>query len=250
MIRNNPEYMLEDGSPRYGIRTTGLDAVVEAPAKPLSTVSQTADAAATLDAAELKLAAQHRFVLDRFAGDAAVISSLREAHHEELKLAEAAVSTRLGSPAVWIRGAGRAYVESTLDDAEKSGSLLSQLSTMLMSIGLSVGMLIVLIGMMIQNVPPLPFVGVAAAMWLIVIPVRRKLDRKTERITLPYDLRRDEAHAFWDDVVNATFLTVLQNKGTAIDLATAAALTRGWNHTRYVASVAQELRTNHSAPGA
>ena len=58
------------------------------------------------------------------------------------------------------------------------------------------------------------------------------------------------AHVFWDDVVNATFLAVPQNKGAEVDLATAAALTRGWNHTRYVASVAQELRSNHPAPRA
>jgi hypothetical protein len=247
MIRNNPEYMLEDGSPRYGIRTTGLEPVVEAPARPLATIAQTADAAAQLDAAELKLAAQHRYILDRFKQDAEVISSLREAHPEELKLAEAAVEARLGSPRKWIFEARKAYIDTTIDDAEKSGTIASQLAAMLMSVGLSVGSLVILVGMMIQNVPPLPFLGVTLVLWLILIPARKKLSRM-DPPSLPADVSKDEAQLFWDDVVNATFLSVLQNKGIAVDLATAAALTRGWNHTRYVASVAQELRTNHAQP--
>lgn len=248
MIRNNPEYMLEDGSPRYGIRTTGLEAIAEAPARPQATVAQTADAAAQLDGAELKLAAQHRYILDRFRQDAEVISSLREAHPEELKLAEAAVEARLGSPRTWIFGARKAYIDTTIDDAEKSGTMVSQFTAMMTSLGISIGSLVILIGMMVNNVPPLPFLGVTLGLWLILIPVRRKLDRTADRSTLPHDVSKDEALAFWDDVVNATFLAVLQNKGVEVDLATSAALTRGWNHTRYVASVAQDLRSNHSAP--
>jgi hypothetical protein len=247
MIRNNPEYMLEDGSPRYGIRTTGLEEA-EAPARPLATVAQTAEAAAQLDGPELKLASQHRYVLDKFSQDAWAISALRQAHPEELKLAEAAVETRLGSPTIWIRGAKKAYVEATLDEAEKDGTLLSQLGNRLKSIGLSLGSLVIVIGMMVQQVPPPVFLGVNLALWLGLMPIRKKLGRASEHGTLPNNIGKDEARVFWDDVVNATFLVVLQNKGIQADQATAAALTRGWNHTQYVASVAQQLRTNHAGP--
>ncbi|WP_427170702.1 hypothetical protein [Arthrobacter sp. 92] len=48
--------------------------------------------------------------------------------------------------------------------------------------------------------------------------------------------------------MNATFLAVLQNKGIVADIAAATALMRGWNHTRHVVSVAQELRSNHRQP--
>ena len=44
-------------------------------------------------------------------------------------------------------------------------------------------------------------------------------------------------------------LCVPQNKGIAVDLATAAGLTRGWNHTLYVATFAPELRITHTAAG-
>ncbi|QOT19348.1 hypothetical protein [Paenarthrobacter sp. YJN-5] len=248
MIRNNSEYMREDGSPRYGIRTTGLEAFAEAPARPLVTVAQTADAAAQLDGAELKLAAEHRYVLDLFKEDAEVISSLREAHAEELKLAEAAVEARLASPWTWMSAAKRSYIESTIDDAEKAGTMVSQLASLLMSMGISVGSLVIMIGMVILQVPPLPYLGVCLVMLLVLVPIRRKLDRATDRTTLPHDVSKDEAQVFWDDVVNATLLAVLQNKGVEVDLATAASLTRGWNHTRYVSTVAQELRSNHAAP--
>lgn len=249
MIRNNPEYMLPDGSPRFGIRTIGLDTIAKAPARPAQiTVAQTADAASMLDAAELKLAAQHRYVLDRFKQDAEVISTLRETHPEELKLAEAAVAARLGSPKVWIRGAVGAYSSAVTDRAERDGSLFAYLVNLLMSLGLSLAVLVIVIGMMVLKVPPLPFLGVGLVLWLTVIPAKRKIERKLASSNLPTDVDRTEAQIFWDDVVNATFLAVLQNRDIAVDLATAAALTRGWNHTRYVASVAQELRTNHAQP--
>lgn len=246
MIRNNPEYMMEDGSPRYGIRTTGLVAVSDAPPA-LADIGQTADAAAMLDAAELKLASQHRYILDTFSQDAGVISSLREAHPEELKLAEAAVESRLGSPKKWAFGAQRAYIDTTVDEAEKAGTLARQLVTMLLSSGLAAAALILIVGMLVQNVPPLPFLAIVAGLWLLTWPVRRRTERDLDRVTLPHDLSAAEARTFYDDVVNATFLVVLQNKGIPVDIATAASLTRGWKHTSYVASVAQDLRTNHAA---
>jgi hypothetical protein len=221
--------------------------VTLAPTRSLATVEQTADAAAMLDGAELRLAAQHRYVLDRFKQDADVIASLREVHPEELKEAEAAVAKRLSSQTVWMRGARRAYVEATIDDAEKDGTMLSQLAAMLSS-SACLWAASSFSSVMVLEVPILPFLGISVALWLILRSIRRKLDRKTERTTLPTNIDKEDAQMFWDDVVNATLLTVLQNKAIPVDLATSAVLTRGWNHTRYVASVAQELRTNHAQP--
>jgi hypothetical protein len=68
---------------------------------------------------------------------------------------------------------------------------------------------------------PLPFLGVSLGLWLI--RVRKKLDRVSDRSAVPYRISKDEAQIFWDDVVNATFLAVAQNKGVEGDLAAAAA---------------------------
>ena len=99
-----------------------------------------------------------------------MVTSLREAHPEELKLAEAAVEARLVSPRTWLLEARKAYIDTTVDDAEKSGTLLTQITALLMALGLSVGSLTIVIGMMIQHVPLLPFLGVNLALWLVLMP--------------------------------------------------------------------------------
>lgn len=45
--------------------------------------------------------------------------------------------------------------------------------------------------------------------------------------TLPSTIEKEDAQAFGADVVNTTLLSVLQNNGTAVDMATAAAISRG-----------------------
>ncbi|WP_104140036.1 hypothetical protein [Arthrobacter sp. ZGTC131] len=136
MIRHNPEYMLADGSPRYCIRTAGAGPAHVTTIPSLVRVGQTADAAALLDAAELKLAVQHRFVLDRVNhADAEIISGLREDHPEQLKEAKAIVAKRLGSPSLWLRGAKTAYTEAVIDEAQMDGTLVNQLVASLKSIG-------------------------------------------------------------------------------------------------------------------
>ena len=44
------------------------------------------------------------------------------------------------------------------------------------------------------------------------------------------------------------FLAVLWSKEVPVDIASTAALSRGWNYTRYVARMAQDLHPNHAEP--
>lgn len=247
MIRNNAEYMLEDGSPRYGIRTTGLVAEGETPAITPAIVGRTAEEAATLDGAELKLAAQHRFVLDRFVNDAATISDLREAHPDELKEAEDTVAARLGSPAVWRVGARKAYARSVAEEADKDGTLPNLFAHTLMAIAIYLGAIVLAIGAASLEIPFTALFLVILGYWFLTAPLQRKIRRQALRKALPV-VEPEDARIFWDDVVNATLLSVLRSKGVHVDIATSAALMRGWNHTRYVATVAQELRINPARP--
>lgn len=249
MIRNNPEYMLADGSPRYGIRTTGLAQMSVATAPSLIRVGQTADAAALLDAAELKLAVQHRFVLDRYNhADAGIITGLRADYPAELKEAEAIVAKRLGSPAVWMRGAKTAYTESVIDEAQRDGTLMKQLVASLMSIGLTMAMLVIVIGLAVTKAPPVISLVIVVGLFLGTRPIQRKLGRTVDPGSLPTRIDREDARALWDDVVNATLVAVLKSRDIPLDQGTIKAALRGWNHTRYVATVAQELRTNPAQP--
>lgn len=249
MIRNNPEYILADGSPRYGVRTTGLVQTPAAAAPNLIRVGQTADAAALLDAAELKLAVQHRFVLDKFNhADAGIISGLRTDHPEDAKEAEGIVATRLGSPAAWMRGAKTAYTQAVIEEAQMDGTLVNQLAASLKSIGLTVAMLTVVFGLMATNAPPLLSLLIVIGLFLATRPLQRKLGRTVDPGNLPTRIDREDARLLWDDIVNATLVSVLQSKGVALDQGTLKAALRGWNHTRYVATVAQELRSNPAQP--
>lgn len=245
MIRNNSEYMLEDGSPRYGIRTTGL--VAEAPVSMPATVGRTAEEAAMLDGAELKLAAQHRFVLDRFVNDAATIATLREAHPEELEEAKETVALRLGSPFIWRKGARQAYSRAVAEEADKDGTLPSLLAHTLVSNAIYLGAIVLAIGAASLEIPFTALFLVILAYWFLTTPLQRKIRRQVLRKALPV-LEPEDAKLFWDDVVNATLLSVLRSKGVSVDIATSAVLARGWNHTRYVASVAQQLRSNPAQP--
>jgi hypothetical protein len=57
---------------------------------------------------------------------------------------------------------------------------------------------------------------------------------------------RKNGRTLWDDVVNSTLLTALQHTGA--DIATTAALSRRWNHVRYVASVPKDPRIINADP--
>ncbi|MET4144202.1 hypothetical protein [Arthrobacter sp. UYCo732] len=249
MIRNTSEYMLADGSPRYGIRTTGLVPTPVAAVTGLVRVGQTADAAALLDAAELKLALQHRFVLDRVNhADAEIITHLRAEHPGELKEAESIVAERLGSPTVWMRGAKSAYAEARAEEAHNDGTLFRQLGAALKSLGLTVAMLVVIIGLTVVQAPPLTSLGIIVGMFLAARPIQKQVNRTINPGGISTRIDEEDAGILWDDVVNATLVSVLQNKDIPVDRASTTAALRGWNHTRYVGSVAQELRTNTAQP--
>lgn len=245
MIRNSPEYLLEDGSPRYGVRTTGLEtAPAETAVKPEVRVGQTSEAAALLDGAELKLIADHSYVLDRITGDAPLIRALREEHPDSLKEAETIVASRLVSPKAWVAGARDAHREAVHEEAAMNGSLAAKTPAMLGYLAMQLGFLVVIIGMAINDVPILYLLAVYVGLRLASRSAQRKLARKAMR-GLPARVGPEDAQELWDSVVNTTLLAVLAVKGVTVDAATDRAARRGWNHMRYVASVSQDLRTNY-----
>lgn len=143
--------------PRYGVRTTGLEQAPTVTDSHLVRAEQTAEAAALLDAAELQLAVQHRFVLSRFnKADAEIIAELRVRHFSELQEAEAVVASRLASPAVWMRGATRAYSEAVLEPAEMDGTLVAKLVASLKSLMIVMAALAIVVGLMVTIAPAVP----------------------------------------------------------------------------------------------
>jgi hypothetical protein len=233
MIRNTSEYMVADGSPSYGIRTTCLVSSPAAAVPSLIRVGQAADAAAMLYAADVKLALQYSVVLDKFNhSDAEIISDLRAAHPEELKEAEAIVAKRLVSPAVWMRCPKSAYTKAVVEDAETNGTLVRQMGAALTPLGLSVAMLVIVIGLAENNAPPLASVVIVLAMFIGAQPKQKKLSRTINPGGIPTRIEKGDARILWGDVVNATLVFALQNKGIPVDRASITASLRGWNHTR------------------
>lgn len=145
-----------------------------------------------------------------------------------------------------MEGSRRAYFDGVNEDGERSGILFRQGIAAIGSLSITAALMAVIVGLALHEVPPLPSLAVIAAIIIGLNPVNRGLSRTIQRGTLPTRLHREDAQELWDDVVNATLLSVLEVKGIPVALATAKATGRGLNHTRYVASVAQELRTNHA----
>lgn len=247
MIRNSPEYLLEDGSPRYGIRTAEYqEAPAAAAVRPDARVEQVAEAAALLDGAELRLAADHRHVLDRITGDAPLIQALREEYPEYLREAEAIVAERLGPPKAWAKDARTAFQKAVGEEAAMNGTLAARTPAMLGYLALQLGILTLIVGMAVNEVPLAYFLAIFVGLHFALRPTQRKLTRTVMR-GLPTRVGPEDARELWDAVVNATLLAVLAGKGITVDPATDRAARRGWNHLRYVASVAQDLRTNYGA---
>ena len=96
--------------------------------------------------------------------------------------------------------------------------------------------------------PPLPSLAIVIGMILARRHIERKLSRTMDPGSLPTRTDREDARSLWEDLVNATLVAVLQRKGIPLDQATTKVALRGWNHTCYVTSIAQELRTDHAQP--
>lgn len=240
MIRNTDEYMMADGSPRYGVRIgTGLADVktTPEPAVPPTDTGDLAGRATTFTAHQLAVAGALRFTVRNNARAEKAVHDLRDAYPAEYDEAEAAVAARLGSPKAWRRRVTTAALRMVQASERDRGLASLTLNGLYLRIGLGFLPLLVLAGMIVANANFWITVAVYAVVSFGVDPVKANIQRRTlgadnARVSLA------AAGVLWEDVVDATFADVLAAKGIAVDPFTSDAARNGWAHlTRTAAAV-------------
>jgi hypothetical protein len=234
------EYQLVDGSPRYGHRTEAHTAD-QAETRPGIRVEEAAEAAARLGLDDLAAAIDRRLSSSWADRADPLVTGLRKDHPEELAAARALVKLHLGSQRQWrfkAQAVRDKHLAGTMRRRRASGSAREILA-------LRLGLLVALIGLPAYVVATstdvvklvLTGVGCIAAAFLggYFLTVRA-------RVPVMPVIRGAWLNELRDDIVNATLVAILQNKGVALEDRAAAACRRGWESIQVASKAVAALQ--------
>jgi hypothetical protein len=219
------EYHLADGSPRYGHRT-------ETPAEQSASavtvrVEEAAEGAARLGLDDMAAA------IDRRLGSAWAdapdpdVTALRKEHPEELAAARALVKLHLGSQRQW-RLKAQAIRDKQLEDTvarrKASGSALEIL---VMRVGLMAALIALPTYIVATNQDNYVKLLVVGALCLAAAMAGGHFLTVRARVPVMPTIRGSWLKELREDVVDATLVAILQNKGN-LDAHSVAAGRRGW----------------------
>lgn len=233
------EYHLADGSPRYGHRT---ETAADQPAAVTSVrVEEAAEGAARLGLDEMAAAIDKRLTSAWADRPDKSVADLREQNPEELAAARALVKVHLGSQRQWRMKA------QTVRDKQLAGVTARRKATgnAREVLALRLGLIIALIAppayvvATSQNVLKLLIVG---AICFVAALVGGHFLTIRARVPVMPDIRGPWLAELREDVVNATLVAILENKGVVLDPATAAAGRRGWVSIREAAAAVALIR--------
>ena len=223
----NFKYELADGSPRYGSRTEDH---TSAPSQPAATgnVEEAAEAAAQLGLDHLA-AAIHRRLTGAWADrEDHVVAGLRDTHPEELAAARSLVKLHLGSQRQWRMKAQAVrdkHLAATMRRRRAAGRARE---IMFLRFGLMLALIVPPIYVLANggnDILKLVLTGIACVATAFIgghfITARSRIP------VMP------TIHGAWlnelrDDVINATLVAILQNKGSQLETRAAEAGQRGW----------------------
>jgi hypothetical protein len=239
LVSISTEYLLADGSPRYGVRTA--EAVpAAAPALP-SDPGLVARAASRLGLHHLAAAADSR-VTRRWADkDDPLLAALRAEHPAELAEAKGLVEAELGGRADWLRRARsnhNAFLAPVTGRRRAAGShAAAMLQRAALALGLTGTAGFVAVSTQ-GNLLLLLATGVVVCGLAYVLG-----SMVTARLRLPVPAR---LFGRWleeirTDITDATLLALLQSRRIEVDDRTARAARRGWEHLQFVAAKVDEI---------
>lgn len=234
------EYQLVDGTPRYGTRT-GPAAVAAASSAPANRVEAAAEAAARLGLDHLAAAIDRRLRSAWADKPDPLITALRTAHPEELLAARALVKLHLGSQRSWLIKAQRLRdrgLESTMARRRASGGARGVL---LMRLALLVA-LISLPAYVVATSTDLVKLIVTGLSCLAAAMSAGHFITVRARVPVMPNIRRYWLAELREDIVNATLVDILANKGD-VEPATVAAARRGWQSITATANAVEALHT-------
>lgn len=232
------EYQLVDGSPRYGTRHEETPQQT-GPAQ--LRVEETAEAAARLGLDDMAAAIDRR--LDSAWADAEdpAVAALRKEHPEELAAARALVKLHLGSQRQWrlkAQAVRDKQLAGTVARRKASGSAREILA-------LRLGLMAALIA------PPAYIVATSQTDYLKLLItgimcfaaalVGGHFLAIRARVPAMPNIRGAWLGELREDIVNATLVAILQNKGVVLDRRTVAAGRRGWESIQVAAKAVVAL---------
>jgi len=235
------EYLLADGSPRYGHRTAPAGAV-----QPTTTIAAPAEVAE--EAAKLSLdvmaAAIDRRLRSAWADEPdPAVEALRRDNPEELAAARALVRLHLGSQRHWrikaqaVRDKQLAGTWSRRRAAGRSREVLA------LRLGLMAALIAppaYIVATSPDDILRLLLAGIACFAFAVV--AGHFLTCRAHVPVMP-NIRGPWLAELREDVVNATFVAILENKGTPPASGTAAAARRGWESIQAASKVIDSLNT-------
>lgn len=232
-------YQLVDGSPRYGTRHEKAPQQTS-PAQPVR-IEETVEAAARLGLDDMAAAIDRR--LDSAWADAPdpAVTALRKENPEELAAARALVKLHLGTQRQWRLKA------QAVRDKQLAGIVARRKAS-----GSAAEILALRLGLMAALIAPPAYVVasdqndylkliITGVLCLMVALVGGHFLTIRARIPVMPNIRRPWLNELREDVVNATLVAILQNKGAVLDLRTVAAGRRGWESIQVAAKAVSAL---------
>ncbi|MCG2624893.1 hypothetical protein LVY72_23670 [Arthrobacter sp. I2-34] len=230
----SPEYLLADGSPRYGVRRDGAEPpVIKArPADPRLIARD----AARLGLHHLAAAVDSRLTRSWADQDDPLLATLRARHAAELAEAESLVKAELGGRTAWLRraranhGAFLAPAVGRRKADGRYGAAALQRAVLVLALTGAAGFVAVATH---GDVLALLIAGLAVCglAYLLGGMVTERL-----RLPVPARLRGIWLQEIRRDITDATLLAILRAKGADVDAPTARAAGRGWAHLQTVAA--------------
>lgn len=242
MIRNNDEYMMPDGSPRFGVRVgEGLaDTTEPTEATAPVTAGDLAHRAEDFTAHQLSVAGKLRFTARNNAGAEKALRDLRVSHPAEYGEAVAAVNEHLGSPKEWRQDASEASRMAVLESEKERGVVAGTINGMLLRLALAVLPIVAVIGLLAAGIDQWIAFSVSFAVSLAIGPIQGYVKRRTIGAD-GAEVSAATVGVLWDDVVDATFVNILEAKGIPVDAYTHKAATAGWIHLARTADAVEKL---------
>lgn len=232
------EYQLVDGSPRYGTRHEETPQQTS-PAQ--LRVEETAEAAARLGLDDMAAAIDRRLGSAWADAEDPAVDALRTEHPEELAAARALVKLHLGSQRQWRLKA------QSVRDKKLAGTLARRKAS-----GRAREILALRLGLMAALIaPPAYIVATSQTDYLkllitgIICFVAALVGGHFLAIRARVPVMPN-IHGAWlgelrEDIVNATLVAILQNKGVVLDRHTVAAGRRGWDSIQVAAKAVAAL---------
>jgi len=237
----NNAYQFLDGTPRYGSRS-GAQTSREAAQDPAVRAEEAVESAARLGLDHLSAAIDRRLTSPWADQEEPLVAGLRRAYPREVAAARVLVKLHLGSQRQWRLKA------QAVRDKHLAATLLRRRAS-----GSSLQILFLRIGLMIALIAPPAFVVAtgrddivklvltgavcvsAAFMGGHFITVR-------SRVPVMPHIRGPWLAELREDIVNATLVAILQNKGVALESKTVDASLRGWKSIQTAAEAVDTLQ--------